>query len=168
MKEVHLVAVGKLKDQALESLEQEYLGRLSLPKVSIFDVKTRGDREEEGTEVVSKIESLCRDSSAYVILLEEQGKKMDSPKFSEWFYTLLEKRKEKIFFVLGGAEGHGERVKKMAHESLSLSSMTFPHKLARILLIEQIYRAQTIETKHPYHKSNIRYKISVSLINHYS
>ena len=90
-------------------------------------------------------------NGAHVILLAENGKLFDSPKFSEWIYSLIEEKTEKLVFVIAGAEGHSEDMLKLAQGKISLSSLTFPHKIARILFIEQFYRAQTIKKKHPYH-----------------
>jgi len=86
-----------------------------------------------------------------LVLLKEQGKMFESSEFSSWLNSELQKA-PKIIFVIGGASGHGEALLKLPHFALSLSPMTFPHKLARLLFVEQLYRAQTIRDKHPYHK----------------
>lgn len=130
---VHLIVLGKLKDKNLEEIEQTYLKRI--PTLKIIEVKNEVD-------VISKVKG-------DVYLLEEKGKLMDSPEFSSWLYS---KMGSEFSLVIGGAAGHHEKVLSIAKGSISLSPLTFPHKLARILLVEQIYRASTLKEGHPYHK----------------
>ena len=75
---------------------------------------------------------------------------MDTPKFSQWLFNTLET--SEFSLVIGGAAGHHETILNKAKGSISLSPLTFPHKLARIILVEQIYRAITLKEGHPYHK----------------
>lgn len=152
MREVHLITVGALKDTNLESLEKDYLKRLTLFKFHIHELKAHSeDLNKEAKEVLKKLNDIGKVSSRKIILLEERGKKFNSPKFSSWFNDFLENH-DPIIFIIGGAAGHGKEVLDLPHDSLSLSEMTFPHKIARLLLIEQIYRAETIIKGHPYHK----------------
>lgn len=85
-----------------------------------------------------------------ILLPSEWGKLKNSVDFADWTLSLLE-RPAKIIFLIAGAEGFSDEVLKQSQERLSLSLLTFPHKLARILLVEQLYRAQTIRSGHPYH-----------------
>lgn len=107
------------------------------------------NKNAEGEEIQKKIKDIG--NPAHVILLAENGKTFDSPKFSEWLNSLVEHKLEKIIFVIAGAEGHSPEMLKLAQEKISLSLLTFPHKLARIIFVEQFYRAQTIKRGHPYH-----------------
>lgn len=153
MKDIYLITVGKLKDKNIEALEKNYLKRLKIPSLHIHEVKSHSENlKAEADEVLKKINDLCKESRPYIILMAENGKLYDSPKFSQWFYNILETRQEKIFLVIGGAAGHGEKVLEASKAKLSLSPLTYPHKLARLLLVEQLYRAQTIYQGHPYHK----------------
>jgi 23S rRNA (pseudouridine1915-N3)-methyltransferase len=153
MKEVHLITVGKLKDKSIESLENDYFKRLKAPKLKIHEVKSYSeDLKKESEDVMKKVADICKDATPYLILMAENGELYDSKKFSKWFYNLVENKQEKIILIIGGAAGHGEQVLKAANAKLSLSSLTYPHKLARLLLVEQLYRAQTIHQGHPYHK----------------
>lgn len=154
--EVHLIAVGKLKDKNLASIEKEYLKRLQTPALTVHEVKAIADnKEQEAKNVVKKINSICKESKPYVVLLTEKvDRYYDSVDFSEWLHSLINNHQKTIIFVLGGAEGHGKEVIDMAAASgdkFSLSKLTFPHQLARIIFVEQYYRAQTIYKKHPYH-----------------
>ena len=152
MKDVHLITVGKLKDPKLESIEKDYLKRLQSIKLKIVETKARGDKVEEAREILKKIKEISKDQGAYIILLTENGKMHDSNNFSNWLFDILAKKQDKIFLVIGGASGFSDTILEEADDQLSLSKLTFPHKIARILLVEQIYRAQTIHGGHPYHK----------------
>lgn len=145
MREVFLIAVGKLKEKSYLDIEAEFLKRLTNIKLEISEVK-------EESQVPQKIKELSKNQKSYVITLAEKGKLMNGIEFSAWWYKILEERKEKIMLVLGGASGHDPQTQEMASESLSLSPLTFAHKMARLLLVEQLYRAQTIKQNHPYHK----------------
>ncbi len=150
-KALHLIVVGKLKDPHLEALELEYLKRLLSPELIIHEVKASAENKDaEGEALLRKVRDLSQGGAAHLIALSEWGKKQTSVVFADWTKHLIEKP-GKVFFLIAGAEGFSEEVLKTCHEKVSLSELTFPHKLARILLIEQLYRAQTIRSGHPYH-----------------
>lgn len=149
MKGVHLIVVGKLKDKNLETLETDYLKRIKNPNLIIHEVKSCEERlDEEAFEVIKKIDSIGK---GRIILLAEKGKQFDSPEFSKWMFSHLEIN-QNLFLVIGGASGHGQAIQERADECISLGKLTYPHKLARLLLVEQIYRGVTIRDGHPYHK----------------
>lgn len=153
-REIYLIVVGKLKDAHLESLERNYLKRIFCFKLTIIELKSHQDnREVESLEILKKISELSAGKSAHLLLLTESGKLQDSEKFSKAFFHLVEEKSgvKKIFLVVGGAHGFSQKLLDAADEQISLSPLTFPHKLARLILIEQIYRAQTIHYGHPYH-----------------
>lgn len=153
MKEIVLVTVGKLKDKELEKIENDYSKRIKNPKFKIIESKAYSEnRCLEATEVMKRIHDYSGDNNPYIVTLEERGELYDSPKFSKWLFKILENKAEKVFFVIGGASGHGDEVLAAKKEMISLSPMTFPHKLARVILVEQLYRAISIKNGHPYHK----------------
>jgi 23S rRNA (pseudouridine1915-N3)-methyltransferase len=150
-RQLHLVVVGKLKDPHLEAIEADYLKRINNPELLIHEVKaTAENKEAEGEVILKRIRELSQGGSAHLIAMTEWGKSRNSVAFADWSAQLLEKT-TKIFFIIAGAEGFSEDVLKHCQERISLSELTFPHKLARILLVEQLYRAQTIRSGHPYH-----------------
>jgi 23S rRNA (pseudouridine1915-N3)-methyltransferase len=152
MPEIHLITVGKLKDKNILALESEYLKRLSDFNFKIHEVKTfEEDLHKEGKEVLSKLNDLRKKSTLHPILLMENGQEFSSSEFSNWIYKKLETL-SRLALIIGGASGHGPEVLEMVKDRISLGKMTFPHQMARLLLIEQIYRIQTIKNKHPYHK----------------
>jgi 23S rRNA (pseudouridine1915-N3)-methyltransferase len=150
-RQIHLIVVGKLKDSHLESIESDYLKRINNPELIIHEVKASAENKEaEGEAILKKIRDLSQGGSTHSIAMTEWGKKSTSVAFAEWTKNLIE-RPAKIFFLIAGAEGFSDEVLKACQERISLSELTFPHKLARILLVEQLYRAQTIRSGHPYH-----------------
>tara|TARA_Y100000031_G_C8195641_1_gene373574 strand:- start:905 stop:1276 length:372 start_codon:yes stop_codon:yes gene_type:complete len=122
---ITIKAVGKL-DKDLKKISNEYSKRF---KIQIEEVKE------------------LKLSKNYNIVCSEEGKQFTSEQFAK-----LIKEKENITFLIGDAFGIDEKIKKEANLILSLSKMTFPHKLFRIFLIEQIYRATTINKNLKYHK----------------
>jgi 23S rRNA (pseudouridine1915-N3)-methyltransferase len=154
LKDLHIIVVGKLNDKSnnpIIELERDYLKRLTSPKLTIHEVRAHSENlEKEAKEVLSKINELEKNEKIYVVLLTEKGKQFESKDFSHWLSELTERNK--VAFIIGGASGHGKQIIERAQFKLSLSELTFPHKLARLLLVEQIYRAQTISCNHPYNK----------------
>lgn len=147
---VHLICLGKFKDKALEAIESDYLKRLSPLQLTIHELKAQAeDKEKEGKKVWDYIQGL-NESNTHLVLLDEKGKNRSSVEMSKWLFDLMDDGKKPVF-VIGGAEGHGEFIRQKSQEKVSLSSLTFPHKLARIFFVEQIYRAKTINQGHPYH-----------------
>lgn len=151
MKDLHLIVVGRLGDKNIEELERDYFKRLTSPKLTIHEVRAHAENlAKEAKEVISKINELSKDENPYIVLMTENGKQFTSVNFSKWLSGINET--QRMVFVIGGASGHGQEVIDRAQFRLSLSELTFPHKLARLLFVEQIYRAQTIKAGHPYNK----------------
>jgi 23S rRNA (pseudouridine1915-N3)-methyltransferase len=151
VKEFHLIVVGRLADKNIEELERDYLKRIVSFKLFLHEVKAHSENLDlEAREVKNKIQDISKLENPFIVLLTEKGKQFESRQFSEWLFDKTPS--QKIIFVIGGASGHGADIIQMSKFKLSLSEMTFPHKLARLLFVEQIYRAITIKENHPYHK----------------
>lgn len=151
---ITILTVGLLKDRNIAVLVQEYLNRLSSEKIVIQTVKEeKGNNPEiikkkEGERLLEALEKKKED--IFIIALSEEGKMINSIGFAD---LLKKKQMEKnIVFVLGGAFGLDDAVKKKAPLVLSLSPMTFPHEVAQLLLIEQIYRSWMINEGRKYQK----------------
>ncbi len=145
-------AIGKDTSKELNSLIAEYVKRLPWElKIEELVCNKKGSVDEvkkwEGELLLNKIEK-----DSYVIALDEVGKKYDSVKFSKLIKSQIDNGIRRFYFLIGGANGHSDEVCKKASCLLSLSDMTFAHKIVRLILIEQIYRAYTIMQDHPYHK----------------
>lgn len=102
-------------------------------------------RREESAKILEKI-----DGKSYVILLDERGTMLASPDFSRRL-TSVKFAHDDVIFVLGGAYGVDENLRARANFTLSFSRMVFPHQIARLVLVEQIYRAFAIARNLPYH-----------------
>lgn len=89
---------------------------------------------------------------SFTIVLDERGKNPTSDDFAGIIRRHLDQGSASISFLIGGPDGHGPDMRKKAGLLMSLGSMTWPHRLARVMLAEQIYRAVTILVKHPYHR----------------
>ena len=148
---ITIIAVGSLKDRNIAALVHEYLKRLSSERITLVSVKEEKAtndiatvQKKEGERLLEKIKEDC-----FVVALSEEGRLMNSVGFAEF----LKKNQEKnIVFVLGGAYGLSDAVKKKAHVLLSLSPMTFPHEVAQLLLVEQVYRSWMINSGRKYQK----------------
>lgn len=153
MKKLHLVVVGKLKDKNIEEIEKDFAQRIKSLDFKVHELKASAeDKSAEGKLILKKIQDISKNGAPRVIALTEFGQERDSVKFSKWLYQRLESNNQ-LVFIVAGAEGFDEAVIAACHEQVSLSKLTFPHKLARLLFIEQLYRAITIKEGHPYHNA---------------
>jgi 23S rRNA (pseudouridine1915-N3)-methyltransferase len=149
-----LLWIGKTKSPHLLSLLQNYEGRIRhFCPLEINEIKV--DEEpvssrlivKEGRRILAKIQS-----EAYVVVLDQEGESFTSEKFSEFIAEKRDHSLKILVFVIGGAFGVCEALKNRANKLLSLSRMTLNHQLARLVLVEQIYRAFTLIHNTPYHK----------------
>ncbi len=144
MASIDLIAVGKLKNDPLADVFDDYKKRLTW-KFTLIELEGKNQADE-----LLKISEKLKPSSA-LIVMDERGKSLPSREFAakiESWQTAF----NHIQFVIGGANGLSDEIRKTATMLLSLGSQTWPHMLARVMLIEQIYRAQQISAGHPYHR----------------
>ena len=136
-----IIAVGKIKKKWIKTGIEVYLNRL--PGLKVIEIKDSNQTKEECLikEILRKNDTL--------VTLNENGHSFSSKQLSE---KLLNSHNQNISFVIGGATGLSPSLNCSASWQLSLSPLTFPHEIARLLLLEQIYRAQTITQGSPYHK----------------
>ena len=157
---IKMICVGKLKEKYLEEGVKEYLKRLSaycdVEVIEVGDERIPENpslaeemivKAKEGRHILDKVKQ-----DDYMILLDVQGKEVDSIQFAESIEDCMLHGKSTIDFVIGGSLGHGEDVLTRANKRISFSKMTFPHQLMRVILAEQIYRAFKIIRKETYHK----------------
>lgn len=134
-----VVAVGKLKERAYRELGDEYLSRIR-----------RYTRCEEFEVADSEALERRIPSEAYLVALEVDGKTRSSEAFARELGELFARDKGTVAFVIGGADGIPAELSRRASLRLSLSTFTLPHRLARIVLYEQLYRALSILRGEPY------------------
>jgi len=153
---VTIVAVGRLKERFWQAAAEEYLKRLRpYADVRVAEVADRdpgrgGEAKalaEEGADVLRALPE-----AAHVIALDLGGRQLSSVQFSERLSALGLEGRSSVTFVIGGSHGLAPDVLARADERLSLGPMTLPHNLARVVLLEQLYRAFRIARGEPYHK----------------
>lgn len=139
--------VGKTKDKNWRALQEEYFSRLShFVRCEIIEIKDSG-KETEGKLILEKV-----NQSAFVCILDVKGRSTTSPELAKTIENWQNRGLKEIAFVIGGAEGLASEVVEKANYSLSLSFLTFTHEAARVILLEQLYRAYTIIRGFPYQK----------------
>jgi len=151
---INIVAVGKIKNLYYRGVFNEYLKMLNpYAKIYIKELKSepfRGNsqkikaKKNEGERMLKELDNK---KNKNIFLLTENGKQFNSLQFSK----LLEKYNSEITFVIGGALGFSNSVLEKYKNTISLSKMTFPHEMARVILLEQIYRGITISKDKEYH-----------------
>jgi len=143
----------------LASVMDRYLGRIKhFYPIGVGEVAPeRGRQSESDAAIIRRRSESARLIAAipprgFTVVLDERGQPMDSLKFAKWLERLTIDQPHGVNFVMGGDAGLDDAVKQRAQKLLSLSAMTLPHQLARVLLLEQIYRACTLMRNIPYHK----------------
>ena len=143
--------VGKTRDPNWKALQDDYLKRLShFVKYEIVEVKDAQGANSidlEGNELLSKL-----NPSSFVTLLDAKGRHLSSHQLAAELGSWQDSAKKEIAFVIGGAKGTSRGLAERADFKLSLSFLTFTHETARVILIEQLYRAFTIIKGFPYQK----------------
>lgn len=152
-----IVAVGKLKERFWTQACDEYLKRLgAYGKTNVLEVPdvnpvhAGGEAaavQREGEAILQQIPP-----QAYVVLLAIQGRELSSEQFAARLDELALSGVSEVYFVIGGSCGVSEAVRARADEALSFGPITLPHNLARVVLLEQLYRACRISRGEPYHK----------------
>lgn len=155
-----IAAVGRLKAGPDVELYDRYASRIAaagravgigpldlveLPESRAASAMARMD--DEAARLLVRV----ADSTSRVVL-DEGGRHLTSRAFSDWLRGARDGGERRVSFLIGGADGHGPAVRQGAALVLSLSHMTLPHGLARVVLAEQIYRAVTLLSGHPYHR----------------
>lgn len=154
---IKIIALGKIKEKFLKEGVNEFLKRLTpyasvtVLELSPIEIKdenlTEKILEEEGEKILSNIKPLD-----YVITMELEGKQLSSENFADKITDLTNDGVQEIVFVIGSSCGIGKNVSKRANFKMSMSKMTFLHQFARLILVEQIYRAFKIIKGETYHK----------------
>jgi len=157
MIKINIIAVGKVKEKYFEDGIKEYLKRLTrFADVKIKEIKEENINNPTSGEVEQIIkkegESIIKELKGYVIALAIEGNKLSSIKLTEKINETAAYKNGEISFVIGGSYGLADFVKNKADYMLSVSDMTFPHTLFRLMLLEQIYRCFTITNNVGYHK----------------
>lgn len=137
--------IGKTKSPAIQSLSDEYLKRLK----QYSEIDGVSLKDEPALLKLSGREG--RSPRRYLVLLDSRGKQLSSEELAQFIRSHQERNPMPIMFAIGPADGFSEDTRSYADFTLSLGKMTMAHELARIVLLEQLYRAFTILKGHPYH-----------------
>jgi len=143
---LHVGWIGKTKEAAIAKLTAEYLKRIG----HYIDVQSHEFKSEQAMlEFVER--ERVRPS---VVVMDERGVQLSSLDFSKFISRYQERGTQALLFVIGPADGFSENTRKAADNMLSLGKMILAHELARVVLLEQLYRAFTILKGHPYHRGD--------------
>ena len=154
MLRIKIVAVGNLKEKYFVDAVKEYSKRITpFAKLEICEIQEANSsisnieqiKNVEGQKILSELDG-------FVVVLDSGGKQLTSPELAEFLKEKAVSGVSKISFVIGGSVGLSDEVKTRANYVLSFSKMTFPHQLMRVVLLEQLYRAETILNNIRYHK----------------
>ena len=148
---IKIAWIGKTKQPAIRALTEEYLKRISrhvlAEGVSVRDeaalLETSG--RSAGTKVGPK---------STLVLMDSRGKEFTSEQFAKFLGDYQDRNPLPLIFAIGGADGFSDAARAAAQHTISLGKMTLAHELARVVLLEQIYRAFTILKGHPYHSGH--------------
>ncbi len=141
---IKIAWVGKTKEPAIESLTNEYLKRISR------FAEIAGVALKDEAAILSLAKGERQQPRHKLILLDSRGKQLSSEELAQ-FLDREQVQAIPLLFAIGGSDGFSEESRRQTAFTLSLGKMTLPHELARVVLIEQIYRAFTILKNHPYH-----------------
>jgi 23S rRNA (pseudouridine1915-N3)-methyltransferase len=141
--------IGKTKEPAIQALTDEYLRRIS----RYVQVEGITLRDEAG------LLALCgrsgkKSTKSVLALMDSRGKQFSSEEFARFLLDHQDRNPLPLIFAVGGADGFGSQAKAAAQHTISLGKMTLAHELARVVLLEQVYRAFTILKGHPYHSDH--------------
>ncbi len=160
MMNVHLIVLGKLKEKYMKDFVTEYEKRLSayckltvteLEPVKLSDNPSQSEIDNALNKETQMITAKIPKNS-YVFSMCIEGKQMSSEELSQKLEDIALSGKSSVVFIIGSSFGLSDDIKKMSDFKFSMSKMTFPHKLARIMLTEQIYRGFSISNNGKYHK----------------
>lgn len=146
-----LVVVGRPKEPFYKAGVQHYLTRLrGLAQCEVSEV--REGRGDAGTVRRAEGAALLAAADGRLVALDEGGRRFGTLELAKHISGLELAGHSRISLLVGGAEGHADELRAAVHERWSLSPLTFPHDLARLVLLEQLYRVETVRARHPYHR----------------
>jgi len=150
---IKIVWIGKTKARAIQELTEEYLKRISRyvqvegiairDEAALLEICGRSSSAKGGKDSASEKSTL--------VLMDSRGKELSSEQFAKFLEDHKDRNPLPLVFAIGSADGFGDTSKAAAQQTISLGKITLAHELARVIVLEQIYRAFTIMKGHPYH-----------------
>ncbi len=148
---IKIAWIGKTKEPAIASLTEEYLKRIS----RYVQVEGLPLRDEAALlEMCGRSPGSKAAAKSTLALMDLRGKEFSSEQFAKFLGDYQGRNPLPLIFAVGGADGFGDAARAAAQHTLSLGNMTLAHELARVVLLEQVYRAFTILKGHPYHSGH--------------
>lgn len=155
-----IAAIGRMKRGAEQELCARYVDRvckagraMGLGPLTVVEfAESRAQRANERKAQEAELLLNAAPTTAAKFVLDEHGKTLTSRKFTDLIATQRDDGAQEAWFFIGGADGHGDALLNAATQKISLGAMTWPHQIVRCLLAEQLYRATTIMSGHPYHR----------------
>ena len=155
-----VITVGKLKEKYWVDAVKEYKKRISkYAKIELIEVADEKEpnnasekdiemiKDKEGERILSKIKD-----SQHVVTLEIEGKEYTSESLAKQYQTWMNTGKSDVVFVIGGSNGIGREVKKRSNQEISFGSLTYPHQMMKVMILEQLFRVNKILRNEIYHK----------------
>ncbi len=140
------ISVGKKNDSDIEVAVADYTKRISRYFPIEWKLIPTSDKEKEGETILKNL-----DGGDFVVALDDKGKEMTTEELAGFIEKRMSASDKRIVFIIGGAYGFSENVYARANFKWSLSKLTFPHQLVRLILSEALYRAISVIKKEPYH-----------------
>jgi 23S rRNA (pseudouridine1915-N3)-methyltransferase len=152
---IKLAWIGKTKEPAIQALTDEYLRRIARyvqvegvtlrDEAALLEMSGRGSGGKTGTKAAAK---------STLVLMDSRGKEFSSEQFARFLGDYQDRNPLPLVFAVGGADGFSDAARSAAQHTISLGKMTLAHELARVVLLEQVYRVFTILKGHPYHSGH--------------
>ena len=155
-----VITVGKLKEKYWVDAVKEYKKRISkYAKIELIEVADEKEpnnasekdiemiKDKEGERILSKIKD-----SQHVVTLEIEGKEYTSESLAKQYQTWMNTGKSDVVFVIGGSNGIGREMKKRSNQEISFGSLTYPHQMMKVMILEQLFRMNKILRNEAYHK----------------
>ena len=147
-----IIAIGNLKRSFLIEGCAFYFKRIkTFSKIEVVEIKASKNSSSEKVQT-EESHHLLNKAKSYTIALDEKGKTFNSRQLAKHITKLELQGISHLSLWIGGAHGHSSELKKQVNELWRLSDLTLPHELARLVLLEQLYRVESIRANHPYHK----------------
>ena len=140
------ISVGKKNDSDIEEAVADYTKRIKRYFPVEWKLIPTSDKEKEAEAVLKTL-----DGGDFVVVLDDKGKELNTIELSQFIEKRMSASDKRIVFIIGGAYGFADEVYKRANLKWSLSKLTFPHQLVRLILAESLYRAISVIKKEPYH-----------------
>ena len=145
---IKIAWIGKTKEAAIATLTEEYLKRISRY------VPIEGLTVSDEPDLLAKFGGTAKGTKSTLVLMDSRGKEFSSEQFAKFLGDYQDRNPLPLVLAIGGADGFSDLARAGAEHTISLGKMTLAHELARVVLLEQVYRAFTILKGHPYHSGH--------------